>query len=155
MKKSLNYTLENYFPLQFFIIGALGLLVSVIKLISGEWLVSLLIAIPSLIFATMMYATKIDLASQEIHDLIKVAGITIKKEVHTFNNPLKLMIKPVNMSQRLNSRGSSSTVRFVKHKGFLIAESGNHLLLEYKKKNKVEKLMQKLSNQMNLPLEEY
>jgi len=155
MKKSFNYTLENYFPLQFFIIGVLGLLVSVIMLTSGDWLVSLLIALPAFGFATMVYATKLDFEKQEIHDLIKVVGITIKREIHPFTKPEKLLIKPINMSQRLNSRGSSTTVRFVKYKGFLITDSGNHLLLEYKNKRKVERIMQKLANKMNLPLEEY
>ena len=152
MKTSITYNLENYFPLQFFIVGILGLLATVPVLWSGQWWIALIIFIPSLAFVTMKYATKIDWAKKEVYDLLKLAGFTIKREVFPFASPQHLTIKEVTMSQSMGLRGKASVIRSTMYQGYLVTEEESHLVLEYKNKKKVVRLMQQLAREMGLEL---
>jgi hypothetical protein len=152
MKSSINYNLENYFPLQFFIVGIVGLLVSIPVLWSGQWWLALIIFIPSLAFVTTKYATKIDWAKKEVYDLMKLAGFIIKKEVVPFASPRYLTIKEVAISQAMGLRGKPTVIRYTMYKGYLVTTEESHLVLEYKSKVKVVRLMHQLAGQMKLEL---
>jgi len=152
MKSTVTYNLENYFPLQFFIVGIVGLLASVPIFWSGQWWLAIIIFLPSLAFVTTKYATKIDWAKKEVYELMKLAGFTIKKEVFAFASPRYLTIKEVAMSQAMGLRGKPTVIRFTMYQGHLVTREESHLVLEYKSKKKVVRLMQQLAVQINLEL---
>lgn len=152
IQKEYSYTIESYFPPQFIAFGILGFAVAVALFFYEYQVLSFFVGGTSVVLAFTQSGTSLDLSQNEIRKHIKVAGINITKETSKFTKVESLCVRRTKISQRMNSRGSSSVVRYNLYKGFIIADGHARLITESKNKDYVVKTMERLAKEVDAAL---
>lgn len=152
LQKEYSYTIESYFPPQFIALGVFGFAVAIALLFSEYWVFSFFIGGPSIIIAFTQRGTSLELSQNKIKKHFKVAGINITDETTKFTKVDRLCVRRTRISQRMNSRGSSSVVRYNLYKGFMIADGQARLITESKNQDYVMTTMEKLARELDTTL---
>lgn len=149
LQKEYSYTIESYFPPQFIACGIFGIAVAVALFFSEYQMLSFFVGGTSVVLAFTQRGTSLDLSQNEIRKNIKVAGINITNETAKFTKVESLWVRRTKISQRMNSGGSSSVVRYNLYKGFIIADGHARLITESKNKDYVVNTMKKLAKEVD------
>lgn len=138
--KIINCRLSRYFSNQWFFV-ALLLLLAAIVLISKTLVGSAILVFVSVLIFTTHYRLSIDFNKKSYHDYVWVLGLKFG-EKSVFEKIEYIFIKKNNVSQTMNTRTSSTTIRKAVYDGYLKFSEENkiHLLTEDNKKPLIKKL---------------
>lgn len=145
---------HSYFPPNFKYLGYIGLFGGIVLLLTGKVIVGLPIFIISLVLSFTRYGCKVNYRQKTITEFVSILGIKTGsafgyKQLH------KIVLKKEEISQVLNSRGSSTTLYQTMYNGYLFYDDQYILLQGNKNKNKMLAIMEKTADFLSLPLEQY
>lgn len=123
----------SYFPPNFKYIGYLGLFGSVVLTLVGNVVVGIPVLLMALGLSFTMLGCNIDIKSKTITDFISVLGIVFG-QAEKYSELKKILLKENEISQVLNSRGSSTTLRYTIYNAYLFYDDGSVLLTGDKNK---------------------
>lgn len=137
------------FTISFGVVGCIGAITLWMNDFNME---ALWLAVSSFLVSFTSKETKIDLLKKEISRNIKVVGIPFRIALEKYSQADSLQIKKSRMRQQMHSRGNSTTITFFLYKGYLITEGKTHLLTKSKNREYVVKRMEKVSQELGIPL---
>lgn len=140
---TIDVRISRFFTNQWLFVGIL-LMVGGIVMIFKVIIVGIFLTLISTIIITTHYRLAIDLNEKTYHDYVWLFGFRIG-ERSTFDRIDYIFIKKIRVSQTMNSRGSSSTIRKEMFDAYLKFSEENkiHLLTEESKKKLITDLMDK------------
>lgn len=144
---------QSYFPPNFKYVGYIGLIGGVVLMLTGRVIVGLPVFIISLGLSFTRYGCKINKNNNTITDFIDIVGIKTGTPFG-YNQLHKIVLKKEEISQILNSRGSSTTFYQTMYNGYLCYDDQYILLQGNKNKNKIFELMEKTASSLAIPLEQ-
>jgi hypothetical protein len=114
----LNFKTKHYFQGVFMFVGVtLGMAALILTIF--EPLAAFLFAIITFLAFTTVYKVKIDVKNKTCREYLWFLGFT-KGETLTFQKVSQLKMHEQRMSQKLHSRGSSTTIRYTLYTGYII-----------------------------------
>jgi hypothetical protein len=146
------FMVDNYFPSLSLIFGLTGLIGASALFFYKDFSNGLFMVIPSVLILPTKKGISINLSRKEIKKYIRIVGIPFVLNAVKYNSVDKVNVKKVRISQRLNSRGSSTILRYDLYKSFLITEGQAYLLSESKNREYVLKKMEILAKALNTSL---
>ena len=143
---------ESYFPPNFKYVGYMGLIGGVVLMLIGN-----IVAGPPVLFIGLglsftMVGCKVDVKNKTITNFTSVVGVIIG-DPESYTMLKKLLVKPVEISQVLNSRGSSTTLHFTVYNAYLFYDEESVLLTGNKNKDKIAAKMKLVAKALDVPLE--
>lgn len=144
----------GYFPGLMLIPGLVFLILGLVFVVKILFIGTFLILMSVVIFTTH-YRIAIDLDKKNYHDYLWLLGLK-SGERGTFETIDYIFIKKVNVSQTMNSRLSSSTIREESFEAYLrFSESHKVHLLSKKKKYFLVKKLKPLAASLNIKIYDY
>lgn len=149
-----DFRISQYFSKQWIFFGILLMIVG-IGMLFKVIIVGVILSMMSTVIITTHYRLAIDLTAKTYNDYVWLIGLRFG-EKGIFEKIDYIFIKKITVSQTMNSRGSSSTIRKEMFDSFLKFSEENkiHLLTMAKKEELIEKLT-KLSSKINTKILDY
>jgi hypothetical protein len=153
--KVFNFKTSSYFPATAVIFGVLLLPVGVILLFAYV-AAGLAVLLTGIILLTTHYRLEIDLENKTFFDYVSFMGFLKSGERGRFDTVQYLFINTNRVSQTVNSRVSTMTVKKMVFDGYLKFSDENkiHITTKNYKDNLVKKL-RPISDQLNIPIIDY
>ncbi len=149
--KPLSFKIESTFPLNFILVGLVGIAGGLVLTLEGPIVIGIPVLLISAAVVTTQRGTSINTEKRFIKRFTSVLGLKVGKK-ESYDNIHELRIKEQKMSQTMNSRGSSTTIRYTMYNAYLITDDDSILLGGNKKKDKVVKRMTKAADNLGVPL---
>lgn len=139
--KIIDCRLSRYFSNQWLFFGLLLLVTGVILIFKLLIVGAIIVLMISVLIFTTHYHLSIDFNQKSYYDYVWLLGLKFG-EKGTFESVEYIFIKKSKVSQTMNSRGSSTTIRKEEYDGYLKFSEENkiHLLTSDSKKQLLKKL---------------
>ena len=149
----LSFKRGYYFPDNFIFLGIAGAGAGVVLLVIGKpWVVGAVLILLSLPLSFTYRGISLDPANKTIKEFIGIFGLEFGKK-RPYDQLVKLVLKKERRSQTMNSRGSSTTIRYEVYNAYLVADTETLLLTGSKNQARVMRKMEAVANQLHLPFE--
>ena len=99
-----------------------------------------------------MVGCKVDVKNKTITNFTSIVGVIIG-DPEPYAVLKKLLVKPNEISQVLNSRGSSTTLHYTVYNAYLFYDNETVLLKGHKNKEKIAAKMKLVAKEFEVPLE--
>ncbi len=139
---------SSYFPPNFKYVGYIGLIGGIVLLLIGNVVADPPILFIALVLSFTRIGCKIEVKSKTITDFTSIVGLELGKP-QKYQELKKLVLKPNEISQVLNSRGSSTTLRYTIYNAYLFYDDQSILLTRDKNKDK----MAAVAKELYIPLD--
>lgn len=139
-KQTVSFMTKHYFQGIFMYLGVMLGMISLI-LIIFQPIVAGGFAFITFLAITTVYRVKIDLNNNTCFEYLWLLGIK-KGETYSFNEITQVKMYQNKMTQKLRSRGSSSTIRYTLYTGYLILDGDKKVFVGESKHR--DKLLNKL-----------
>lgn len=130
----------------------MGLIGGVVLTLIGNLTAGLPVLVVGLGLSFTMVGCKVDLKKKTITNFTSIIGVIIG-DPESYTTLKKLLIKPNEISQVLNSRGSSTTLHYTIHNAYLFYDEESVLLTGNKNKEKIIAKMKPFAQEFGVPLE--
>ena len=148
----MNFYQGSYFPPNFKYLGYIGLIGGIVLLFIGNIVAGLPVFIIAIVLSFTRVGCKVDTNNKTISEFTSLAGILLGKP-EKYNDLKKLLVRPNEISQVLNSRGSSTTLHYTIYNSYLFYDNQSVLLTGDKNKEKIEAKMAAVAKELSIPLE--
>jgi hypothetical protein len=148
----MNFYQGSYFPPNFKYVGYIGLVSGVVLTLIGNLIAGPPVLLVALGLSFTRVGCKVDVSDKTITNFTSILGLLIGKP-EKYTELENLLIKPVEISQVLNSRGSSTTLRYTIYNAYLFYDGQSVLLTGDKNKEKITVQMEQISKELGVPLE--
>ena len=148
----MNFYQGSYFPPNFTYLGYIGLIGGVVLLLIGNIVAGPPILLIAIVLSFTRVGCRIDSTNKTITEFTSLVGIILGNP-EKYLELKKLILKPNEISQVLNSRGSSTTLYYTIYNTYLFYDDQSVLLTGDKNKDKIEAKMTAVAKQLYIPLE--
>lgn len=130
----------------------MGLIGGVVLTLIGNIVAGLPVLIVGLVLSFTMIGCKVDLKNKTITNFTSIIGVIIG-DPDSYSVLKKLLVKPNEINQVLNSRGSSTTLHYTIYNAYLFYDDESILLTGNKNKEKIIAKMKLVAKEFGVPLE--
>lgn len=148
----MNFYQGSYFPLNFKYVGYIGLIGGVVLTLIGNLIAGLPVLFIAIGLSFTRIGCRVDIENNSITEFTSVVGVIIGKP-ENYSELKSLLVKPNEISQVLNSRGSTSTIRYTIYNAYLHYDDQSVLLTGNKNKDKIVTKMEIVAKEFGVPLE--
>lgn len=149
----IKFKSKHYFHGVYMFVGSLFVMISLMAILY-EPIISIILLVLSIIVFTTVYKVRIDLNEKTCFDYIWFLGFK-KGEKFTFDEVTRVNMYKNSVSQRLNSRGSSSTFHYTLYKGVIIFDNNRTVYVgESKDKDKMLDKLQGIAVKLHAEVKE-
>ncbi len=142
----------SYFPPNFKYLGYIGLVAGVVLSLIGNIIAGIPILLVALVVSFTMIGCRVDVTNKTITNFTSVLGITLGKP-ENYKELKNIFVKPNEISQVLNARGSSTTLRYTIYNAYLFYDNQSILLTGDKNKARIITKMESVAKEFSVPLE--
>jgi len=148
----MNFYQGAYFPPNFQYVGYIGLIGGMVLLLIGNFITGPLVLLVAIVLSFTKLGCKVDPNTKTITEFTSLVGI-IRGKPEKYKALKKLMVKPNEISQVLNSRGSSTTLRYTLYNAYLFYDDQSVVLTGDKNKEKIETKMAAVAKELDIAFE--
>ncbi len=150
--KVLSFTRGAYFPDNFIFLGAAGAGAGLLLFALGKPWAGAILLLLSLPLTFTRQGISLDPVNKTIKEFTGLFGLELGKK-RPYDQLIKLVLKKERRSQTMNSRGSSTTIRYEVYNAYLITDRETLLLTSHKNQGRVMRKIETVADQLHLPLE--
>ena len=151
-ERNLKFTLDSYFPPNFIFLGLFGVGIGITLAVIGKAVFGIIIILFSIPFSFTKRGTRINPVNKTISEFTSIAGIELGDD-KPYEQLVKIKLKKEGYSQTMNSRGSSTTIRYTTYNAYLITDKESILLTGNKNRSKIAQKMESVAKRLGLELE--
>ena len=148
----MHFDQGSYFPSNFTYLGYVGLVAGSVFMLIGNVVLGLPILLISLGLSFTKMGCSIDKENKTMSDYVSVVGLKFGSP-QPFQKLMKLIVKQNEVSQVMNSRGSSTTLHYTIYNAYLFYDNNSILLTGDKRKERIEAKMKLVAEELSIPLE--
>ncbi len=148
----MHFNQGSYFPANFTYLGYVGLVAGSVSMLTGNVVLGLPILLISLGLSFTNVGCSIDTEKKTISDYVSVLGLKFGS-AQPYNELKKLIVKQNEVSQVMNSRGSSTTLHYTIYNAYLFYDGDSVLLTDDKKQERIEGKMKLVAEELSIPFE--
>lgn len=141
-----------YFPPNFKYLGYMGLIGGTVLLLIGNIIAGPPVLLVAIVLSFTRVGCKVDTTHKTITEFTSLLGIIVGKP-EKYQALKKLMVKANEISQVLNSRGSSTTLHYTIYNAYLFYDNQSVLLKGGKNKEKIVSKMASVAKALAIPFE--
>jgi len=148
----MNFDQEPYFPPSFTYLGYVGLVASSVFMLIGNVVAGFPVLMVALGLVFTKIGCRVDTKTKTITNYVSVMGLVFGSPF-PYKELKKLIVKPNEISQVLNSRGSSTTLHYTIFNAYLFYDDESILLTGHKKKEKMVGRMKIVAQELGIEFE--
>ena len=150
--KTLVFKSGTFFPENFVFVGIVGAIVGVSLIVTSSTGAGVILLLLSLPLFLIQKGVRLDPVHKTTKEFTGILGIELGKK-RSHNQLVKLLLKKEKYRQTMNSRGSSTTLRYEVYNAYLVTDKETILLTRGKNEKRIARKIKSVADRLGLLLE--